>query len=472
MPLYNLSIFIFHRSLRLDDNKGLIYALKNSTNVIPLFILTPEQLTTKNKYRSEKAITFMFNALQDLNEQLQNYSSKLFLCYGTNNDVLTELLENNKNIDAIICNKDYTKYANERSKNYETISQKYNIDYIEIEDYLLHAINTIKNGQNTYYSKFTPFYNNGIKYDVEKAKTNKYENYIKKNMKINNSTFTDLDKVKKIIKLKDEDLIFEASRNQALKQLNKIKKQKNYGNTRNDLTKETTLLSPYIKFGLLSIREVYHKIKSLFGKNHDLIKQLYWREFYYNISYNRLDIFEKASFKISFDNIKWKNNENLFELWKEGKTGYPIIDAGMRELNETGYMHNRTRLITSNFLVKHLFIDWRWGEQYYASKLIDYDPSVNNGNWQFSSSSGADSQPYFRMMNPITQGEKHDPECIYIKKWVKELENISCVDIHNWQNVYTDKKYKNIYYPPCKIYDFKKLKEESKKIYKDAFNKN
>ena len=471
MPTYNLTLFIFHRSLRLEDNKGLIYALQNSDYVIPIFVLTPEQLTTKNKYRSEKAITFMFNALDDLDNSLRKYSSKLFLYYGTNNNVINELLENDNKIDAIICNKDYTKYAIERSEIYEKLSQEHNIDFIEIEDYLLHDVNTIKNGQGSYYSKFTPFYKNGITYDVEKPKTNKYENYVKK-YSVKNKYDITLTKVKKTIKLKDEELIFEATRNQALKQLNKIKKQKDYGDTRNDLTKETTLLSPYIKFGLLSIREVYLKIKSLFGKSHDLIKQLYWREFYYNISYNRSDIFEKASFKLSYDNIKWKNNEKLFELWKEGKTGYPIVDAGMRELNETGYMHNRTRLITSNFLVKHLFIDWRWGEQYYASKLIDYDPSVNNGNWQFSSSSGADSQPYFRMMNPITQGEKHDPDCVYIKKWIEELNDISSDDIHNWHNVYTDKKYKNIYYPPCKIYDFKKLKEESKKIYKDAFNKN
>jgi len=471
MPTYNLTLFIFHRSLRLEDNKGLIYALQNSNYVIPIFVLTPEQLTTKNKFRSEKAITFMFNALDDLDNSLIKYSSKLFLYYGTNNNVINELLENDNKIDAIICNKDYTKYAIERSEIYDKLSQEHNIDFIEIEDYLLHDVNTIKNGQGSYYSKFTPFYKNGITYDVKKPKTNKYENYVKK-YSVKNKYDITLTKVRKTIKLKDEELIFEATRNQALKQLNKIKKQKDYGDTRNDLTKETTLLSPYIKFGLLSIREVYLKIKSLFGKSHDLIKQLYWREFYYNISYNRTDIFEKASFKLSFDNIKWKNNEKLFELWKEGKTGYPIVDAGMRELNKTGYMHNRTRLITSNFLVKHLFIDWRWGEQYYASKLIDYDPSVNNGNWQFSSSSGADSQPYFRMMNPITQGEKHDPDCVYIKKWIEELNDISSDDIHNWHNVYTDKKYKNIYYPPCKIYDFKKLKEESKKIYKEAFNKN
>ena len=455
MTKYNITLFIFHRSLRLNDNKGLLYALQNSKFVIPIFIFTPEQITTKNKFRSEKGIKFMMDSLEDLNNELKKYSSKLYIYYGKFNEVFENIL--NDKIEAIICNKDYTKYAVERSNTYEKIAKQNNIDFIEIEDYLLHNINTIKNIQNSYYSKFTPFYNNAINLEVEKPKINKYENYIKKYSTQNTYTIKE---IKELIKLDNKELIFEASREQALKQLNKIKKQEDYGKTRNDLTKETTLLSPYIKFGLLSIREVYHKIKSLFEKKHDLIKQLYWREFYYNISYNRQDIFEKVSFKVKFDNIKWNNNEKLFKLWKEGKTGYPIVDAGMRELNETGYMHNRTRLITSNFLVKHLFIDWRKGEQYYATKLIDYDPSVNNGNWQFSSSSGADSQPYFRMMNPITQGEKHDPECIYIKKWIKELENISCDDIHNWQEVYNNKEYNNIYYPPCKIYDFKKLKKE------------
>jgi deoxyribodipyrimidine photo-lyase len=465
MTKYNITLFIFHRSLRLNDNKGLLYALQNSKFVIPIFIFTPEQITTKNKFRSEKGIKFMMDSLEDLNNELKKYSSKLYIYYGKFNEVFENIL--NDKIEAIICNKDYTKYAVERSNTYEKIAKQNNIDFIEIEDYLLHNINTIKNIQNSYYSKFTPFYNNAVNLEVEKPKINKYENYIKKYSTQNTYTIKE---IKELIKLDNKELIFEASREQALKQLNKIKKQEDYGKTRNDLTKETTLLSPYIKFGLLSIREVYHKIKSLFEKKHDLIKQLYWREFYYNISYNRQDIFEKVSFKVKFDNIKWNNNEKLFKLWKEGKTGYPIVDAGMRELNETGYMHNRTRLITSNFLVKHLFIDWRKGEQYYATKLIDYDPSVNNGNWQFSSSSGADSQPYFRMMNPITQGEKHDPECIYIKKWIKELENISCDDIHNWQKVYNNKEYKNIYYPPCKIYDFKKLKIESKKIFNKAFN--
>jgi deoxyribodipyrimidine photo-lyase len=243
-----------------------------------------------------------------------------------------------------------------------------------------------------------------------------------------------------------------------------IKDQKNYGEDRNNLFQSTTKLSPYIKFGLISIREVYHKIKSLFGKSHDLIKQLYWREFYYNISHNRPDLFKGKSFKLQYDKIKWINNQKSFKLWKNGMTGYPIVDAGMRELNNTGYMHNRARLITSNFLVKHLFIDWRFGEIYFASKLIDYDPSVNNGNWQFTSSSGADSQPYFRMMNPWLQGQRHDPECEYIKKWIPELKDIPNEHIHNWQDYY--QQYKKIKYPkPCKMYDFKTLKKESKSIY-------
>jgi deoxyribodipyrimidine photo-lyase len=222
----------------------------------------------------------------------------------------------------------------------------------------------------------------------------------------------------------------------------------------------------------VSVREVYHRIKSLYGIHHDLIRQLYWREFYYGLSYNRQDMLSDAtSFRESYDKITWgksSNSKKLLEKWKNGTTGYPIVDAGMRELNLTGYMHNRARLITSNFLVKHLFIDWREGEKYFASKLIDYDPSVNNGNWQFTSGSGADSQPFFRMMNPWTQGERHDPKCAYIKAWIPELETVADDDIHNWQSAY--KNYKDINYPaPCKIYDFNKLKKESKKVYSKAF---
>ena len=454
------TLFIFHRSLRIEDNIGLYMALKNSQNVIPIFIFTPEQITSKNIYRSKPAIQFMIGALEDVNNTLKEYNSQLYFFYGNYETIIKQILSKDNEIDAIYINKDYTPYALERERNIEQITKEANIKFAIYEDCLLHNVNTIKNKSNTFYSVYTPFYKNAITHTVNKPLKLKYTNFIKK-YKLNSINLHTIKYTK--IELYD----FKPTRQYALERLAHIKHNKNYDEERNILSMDTTKLSPYIKFGLVSVREVYHKIKKLFGINHGLIKQLYWREFYYNLTYNRQDILTEAkSFRLSYDKIKWKTDNKLLLAWQQGKTGYPIVDAGMRELNKTGYMHNRSRLITSNFLVKHLFIDWRDGEKYYASKLIDYDPMVNNGSWQFTSGSGADSQPYFRMMNPILQSIKFDNDCSYIKKWVEELKNISSEDIHNWHNVYMNY---DVYYPPCKVYDFNELKKASKKVYSKAF---
>jgi deoxyribodipyrimidine photo-lyase len=397
--------------------------------------------------------------------------------------VLESILKLDEDIGAVFINKDYTDYAIKREAKLKNITENYDCDFFSYEDYLLHNVNTIVNSSGKYYSVFSPYYRQCIKYNVDKPLIKKYTNYI--NFKYNIKHEVTFNKINKFI-FGNEDGIYNdnnndnndnnnneiednfiSTREEGLKKIKAIKNHKQYAQDRDNLYQNTTRLSPYIKFGLVSIREVYHKIFDLFGKKHDLIRQLYWRDFYYNIAYNRPDIFKSKSFKKTYDAIVWKTNINFYTKWKEGKTGYPVVDAGMRELNATGYMHNRTRLITSNFLVKHLFIDWRKGEKYYASKLIDYDPSINNGNWQFSASSGADAQPYFRMINPWLQAIKFDPDCEYIKKWIPELRDVPVEDIHDWQNQYHEY---NIDYPaPCKIYDFNKLKKESKAIYLKAF---
>ena len=472
---YTKSIYIFHRALRLDDNTGLITALKESTHVIPVFIFTPEQITNTNKYRSLIAIKFMIDALIDLDTSLHALGSKLYIFYGKQDEILHKILRADVDIDAVFVNKDYTPYAIEREEKLKNITENENRSFESHEDYLLHDMNTIQNKSDSYYSVFTPFYHEAITHDVKKPRIIRAKNFIKKNYHIANQTT--FDKMKTITSYNDVQLYeFVATRAEGTKRVKNLKNHKNYSDDRDTLTLETTKLSPYIKFGIVSIREVYHKLLSLFGKKHVLIKQLYWREFYYILSFNRQDMLEDAaSFRESYDKIKWHKNQKtdkLLHLWKTGKTGYPVVDAGMRELNNTGYMHNRARLITSNFLVKHLFIDWREGEKYFASKLIDYDPSVNNGNWQFTSGSGADSQPYFRMMNPWLQEERHDKNCGYIKSWIPELIDVPNEDIHDWQNVYKEYQNKGIDYPkPCKIYDYTHLKKESMQIYSKAYKK-
>jgi deoxyribodipyrimidine photo-lyase len=471
--VYTKSIYIFHRALRLDDNIGLIAALKESELVIPIFIFTPEQITSTNKYKSLFAVRFMIDALIDLDKSLNLLGSKLYIFYGEQHDVLHKILRQDTDIDAVFINKDYTPYAINREELLKNVTENENRTFESHEDYLLHDMDTIRNKGGSYYSVFTPFYHEAIKLNVKKPKNLKDKNFVKKKDNIVNQTT--FDKMKIVSSCSNVQLYdFVATRYEGLKRIKDLKNHKNYSDDRDNLSLETTKLSPYIKFGIISMREVYHKILSLYGKNHTLIKQLYWREFYYNLSFNRLDILnDSKSFRESYDKIVWNKNaktEKLLQLWKHGNTGYPVVDAGMRELNNTGYMHNRARLITSNFLVKHLFIDWREGEKYFASKLIDYDPSVNNGNWQFTSGSGADSQPYFRMMNPWLQEERHDKNCGYIKTWIPELINVPNEDVHNWQNVYKEYQDIGINYPgPCKIYDHTKLKKESKQIYAKAF---
>ena len=217
---------------------------------------------------------------------------------------------------------------------------------------------------------------------------------------------------------------------------NKDNKQKEYINL---LDNTASHLSPYLKFGICSIREVYSTIQKELGFNHPLLRQLYWRDFYGYIGFHFPFVFTspfqgRYRRKSKTNVIQWKNDPQEFEIWCNGKTGFPIVDAGMRELNETGYMHNRVRLITASFLVKDLHIDWRYGERYFALKLIDYDPFINNGNWQWVASTGCDAQPFFRIFNPWLQQKKFDPNCNYIKKWIPELQGTPVNLIHEWYN--------------------------------------
>ena len=231
------------------------------------------------------------------------------------------------------------------------------------------------------------------------------------------------------------------------------------------MTYSTSHLSAYIKFGCLSIREVYWAIIDSLGKENKLIEQLFWREFYFYISYYFPQVLKGKNYNPKYDNIKWIKNNNLFLKWCNGETGYPVVDAGIRELNKTGYMHNRARLITSNFLNRMLGMDWRLGEKYFAIKLTDYDPSVNNGNWQWIASTGTDPKPYFqRLFNPIIQSEKFDKKAEYIKKWIPELKDIPPKDIHNWNTKF--KNYENIYLNP--IVEYKDAREKSVKMYRDV----
>lgn len=421
---YTKALFIFRRDLRLDDNTGLLAALQESSSVIPCFIFDLRQVTAQNSYKSNNALQFMVDSLHDLNQQLESKKARLFIFYGTAKIIVQKLLEN-KLIDAVYVNADCTPFSKQRDHDLRDICIKHSVDFHSFEDLLLHELKDNLNKQNKPYTVFTPYFNAIATKSVREPVKNTFTNY----------SITPLPNEQSFNIVKNflpHTIILHspAGRTGCLKILSSIDNFKNYSHEHNYPAIATTYLSPHTKFGTCSIREIYYAIKKNMGIN-DLIRQLYWRDFYTIIAYYYPHIFGNA-FHNSLNALSWDNNQELFQRWCEGTTGIPIVDAGMRQLNKTGFMHNRARLITASFLVKDLHIDWRWGERYFAQLLTDYDPAVNNGNWQWVASTGSARQPYFRVFNPWLQQKKYDPDCIYIKQWVPELANLSPRIIHTW----------------------------------------
>ncbi len=423
------ALFIFRRDLRLADNTGLLFALKNAEEVIPAFIFTKTQ-TQKNPYHSEHAFQFMLHSLQDLDDSLQEHGSRLSLFLGDPEKVVEECIENLK-LDAVVVNEDYTPYSIQRDKKIQQVCQKKKVNFHSCEDLLLHPKELLLKSDGSPYLVFTPFYKNALKIPVEKPQKNSYQNYYKKKIPFAQA------KIESFLK---KDIICEGGRKQGLQRLKKAKSLTHY-KTQRDIPSlnYTSHLSPHLKFTTCSPREVYH---ALAGQT-DLLRSLYWRDFFTLIAFHFPHVFQ-GCFHSHFDKIRWSHNPEFFKKWCLGQTGFPIVDAGMRELNATGTMHNRVRMITASFLIKDLHIDWRQGEQYFAQKLTDYDPCVNNGNWQWVASTGCDAQPYFRIFNPWNQQKRFDPDCEYIKKWVPELKSLSSQEIHGWASL---KDRKEIDYP-------------------------
>jgi deoxyribodipyrimidine photo-lyase len=439
-----MSIFIFRRDFRIKDNTAWNNMLKNSNNnIYPIFIFTPEQIKN-NKYKSNNSVQFMIESLLELSNEI-----KITFCYGDIENVLIDIIKNNK-INSIYTNTDYTPYSVKREKLIENIAKKYDLKFIYSHDITLYTPGSIKNSSGLFYQKFTPFYRSCVK---EKVNIPEFKHINKSNIKYANTKY-EIDEHKMKSFYINNDLIHvHGGRINALHILKHISDFNKYNKTRNILNIETTNLSAYLKFGCISIREAYHKFLHL--RNKTLIRQLIWREFYYHLGYGFIHRFGK-SLKPNYDNIKWINNNSHYKKWCEGKTGYPIIDACMTQLNKTGYMHNRGRLLVSSFLIKNLMIDWRYGEKYFAQKLVDYDVLVNQGNWQWTSGSGADSQPYFRVFSPILQSKKYDKDCLYIKKWLPQLKEVDCKHLHDWEKYHTN--YENIYYKPLINYSESKNK--------------
>lgn len=402
--------YIFRRDLRLVDNTALKKLSEKKVEIMPCFNFDPRQVD-KNPYKSIRAIQFMIESLEELQEDIRKKGGKLNIFYGTPEEMINKL-----KVTEVHVNRDYTPFSKKRDIELEKACKKKGIKLVQHNDYLLTEPEEVVHDGKPY-KVFTPFYNKAKKLKVDKP--------AKYTIKFSKKKIKDAGKIfGKILKKREKQ--FQGGRKAGLKILKNIAAFTDYDEIRNRMEVQTTRLSAHNKFGTISIREVYNAIKET--RNEELIRQLYWRDFFTHVVYNFPYVIGKPFYK-KYEKLKWENDKTKFKKWCEGKTGFPIIDAGMRELNETGYMHNRARLIVASFLVKDLRIDWRWGEKYFAQKLIDYDISVNNGNWQWSASVGCDPRP-LRIFNPWLQQKKYDPDCVYIKRWVPELKKISAYVIH------------------------------------------
>ena len=414
---YHQSIFLFRRDLRLRDNTGLFKALSESTSVIPIFIFdTAQSSATTNAYFSENAFEFMIQSLRDLDKALRNIGSRLYIFEGSSSDIIQSLISS-ESIDAVYVNKDFTPFARKRDFSIQKICARHEIPFERIDDYTLSPIETIRTGANTLYTVFTPFMRQARLQTVPHTYDDAPKNYASKKLALSEVSLKAYDTHH------NPHLFCQGGRQHGLAALEQLSSLTHYDHTRNfPAFQGTSRLSPHLKFGTLSIREVYEKTQSTPALSEQFITELYWRDFYLYIAYHFPHVFGQ-SFLPWGDMIAWENNESHFNAWKTGQTGVPIVDAAMRELNTTGWMHNRARMIVASYLTKNLLIDWRWGEAYFASKLIDYDPSSNNGGWQWSASVGADPKP-IRIFNPYLQTSKYDPDATYIQTWVPELQNI------------------------------------------------
>lgn len=434
MSTKKVTIFWFRRDLRLDDNVGFLEALKGDYPVLPIFIFDKEIL---DKLPEDDArVTFIYNELQKMRDTLQaEHDSSLAMFYSTPEQVFKELIAD-YDVQAVITNRDYEPYALERDKKIASLLEENDISFTTFKDQVIFEKNEIVKGDGDPYVVYTPFKNKWkATFDEDKDLIIHYTSQYLDNLidysRLPNVTLADMGFKKSSIEVPDYDVTPTLI--------------ENYEDTRNFPAQDgTSRLGPHLRFGTVSVRKMVKK--AIAQTNEVFWSELIWREFFMQILYHFPHTKDKA-FRSKYDRIDWRNNEEEFEKWKNGQTGYALVDAGMRELNATGYMHNRVRMLTASFLCKHLLIDWRWGETYFAEKLLDYDMSSNVGNWQWAAGSGVDAAPYFRIFNPMTQVDKFDKQKEYINKWVPELQELSY---------------------PDKMVDHKEARERCLKTYKEA----
>ena len=394
----NTVVFWFRRDLRFDDNTGLLAALRQDQPVLPIFIFD-EQINNELS-PDDPRINFIYRSLKMLDEKLKKHGSGLLVLQGDPVEVWKELLEKQP-ISKVYSNKDYEPYARERDKKVKDLLQEASIDFLQFKDQVIFEEGEIVKDNNEPYHVFTPYKNKWLRKfsPVTSLEKINFEGFYKQIFSF--PTLEELGFRHSDIKVKDFDLSHIA----------------HYGTNRDFPSKQgSTHLGPHLRFGTVSIRKLVQEIKL---SSDVLLSELIWREFFMQILFHYPRVVHQ-NFKSKYNGISWRNEQREFEKWCLGQTGYPMVDAGMRELNKTGCMHNRVRMITAGFLCKHLLIDWQWGEAYFASKLLDFELSSNNGNWQWAAGTGCDAAPYFRIFNPSEQLKKFDKELVYIRKWIPE----------------------------------------------------
>ncbi|PKD17969.1 deoxyribodipyrimidine photolyase [Salegentibacter salinarum] len=428
-----VNIFWFRRDLRLDDNVGFLQSLKSDKPVLPIFIFDSEILGKLPK--DDGRVTFIHEQLQEMRKELQDdYESSIAMYHGKPKEIFQQLIKDYK-IAEVFTNHDYEPYAKKRDKKIAGLLSKNNIEFHTFKDQVIFEKDEVVKKDGDPYVVYTPYmrvWKEQFKsHDLKIHYTSQYLENLVKNTRLPNLSLNDIGFTTSEIKVPEYDVT-------------PILIQQ-YENTRNIPGKEgTSRLGAHLRFGTVSVRKMVKKANA--ESNKTFLEELIWREFFMQVLYHNPDTITD-SFKKKYDRIEWRNNEDEFEKWKTGQTGYPLVDAGMRQLNESGFMHNRVRMLVGSFLCKHLLIDWRWGEAYFAEKLLDYEMSSNVGNWQWVAGSGVDAVPYFRIFNPTTQINKFDKDEKYIKEWVKEFGT----------NEY-----------PEKMVDHKEARERALKIYKAA----
>ena len=403
----SVNVFWFRRDLRLFDNTALYHALNSGLKVLPIFIFDT-YILEKLSDKADRRVSFIYQKLSEINEILKERNSSLYILHDAPLPAF-EKLTSTFTIEKVYANHDYEPYAIERDLSILNFLQQKNIPFHTFKDQVIFEKSEVMKPDGDPYTVFTPYSKAWKrKYLTDKPLSFASEKYLDNFITQQSFPFPSLSS----IGFKSDD--------EKIPGLNIYQETiKNYNETRNlPAVAGTSFIGIHLRFGTVSVRHMVELAEKL---NEQWLNELIWREFFMMILFHFPHVVHQ-SFRKKYDHIQWRNNETEFDLWCKGETGYPIVDAGMRQLNETGWMHNRVRMVVASFLTKHLLIDWRWGEAYFAEKLLDYELASNNGNWQWAAGSGCDAAPYFRIFNPSEQTRKFDPELKYIKTWISDYK--------------------------------------------------